>query len=385
VISPLLANIYLGELDKYVEDTLMPTYTQGGKRSPNPAYEKVRRQRKRARASGDLDEVERLTKELRKLTSYDPRQPDYRRLRYVRYADDFLLGFIGPKEEAEAIRDRLGQFLSTRLKLTLSAEKTLITHAHDGKAKFLGYEITVSKVGDLIAGDGRRATNGKIALLMPRKVVDKYIDRFSKKGRATHEPELRSETDFTVISRYQAVLRGVYNYYCMAVNVSRRMDRVRWALERSLTKTLANKLKVSVPKVYRTYETKIDGHAALQVVVPRPGKESLVATFGGFPFRRIVEGMGATDFVFRTAWFKPGGERSEIVQRLLADRCELCKAEGVPVEVHHIRKLADIDRPGRQPRELWERIMAARKRKTLVVCRDCHQAITYGRYDGPSL
>ena len=111
-----------------------------------------------------------------------------------RYADDFLLGFVGPKDEAEEIRERLGEFLEQQLKLTLSVEKTLITHAADDKAKFLGYEITVTREGNLISEDGRRATNGRIALLMPRKVVHKYRDRYSKKGKIIHRTELITET-----------------------------------------------------------------------------------------------------------------------------------------------------------------------------------------------
>src|SRR4051812_1462794 len=122
----------------------------------------------------------------------------------------------------------------------------------------------------------------------------------------------------------------------------------------------------------------------LRVVIERPGKAPLVAVFGGFPLERKPDGLGTTDFQFEPAWFAPGDKRSEVVQRLMAGKCELCEREG-PMQVHHIRKLADIDRPGRRPKTVWERIMSARKRKTLVVCKDCHDAIHAGRYDGPSL
>jgi len=384
IISPLLANIYLNELDRYVEDTLISAYTCGARRKEGGVYRILGRQIKAARDRRDFQEVKRLVLERRKLPSYEPCEPGFRRLRYIRYADDFLLGFIGPKKEAEAIRDQIGEFLATNLKLTLSPEKTLITHAHDGKAKFLGHEITVTKVGDLIASEGRRATNGKIALLMPRKVVDKYNERYCRAGKAVHNAELSDETDYTIISRYQAVLMGIYNYYCMANNVSRRTDRIKWTLERSLTKTLAHKLKRTVTQVYKMYETEIQGYKALQVVIERPDKKPLIATFGGFPLKKKPGGMGVVDFTFRAAWFSFSSERSEVVQRLLAGRCELCQVEDVPLQVHHIRKLADIDKPGRRPKEPWERIMAARKRKTLVVCEPCHKAITYGRHDGLS-
>ena len=95
--------------------------------------------------------------------------------------------------------------------------------------------------------------------------------------------------------------------------------------------------------------------------------------------------MGAVDFRFESAWHKPANQRSEVVQRLLVGKCELCGLEDGPVQVHHIRKLADIDRPGRRPQARWEKIMSAPKRKTLVVCEDCHRLIHAGRYDGPAL
>jgi len=388
IISPLLFNIYLTELDRWVEDTLIPAYTRGDKRQANPTYTNATIRITAARKRKNFDEVNRLVQERRKLMSVAPVDQDYRRLRYVRYADDFLLGFVGPANEAREIRDRLAEFLKTNLKLTLSMEKTFVTHASDDKAKFLGYELTVTRKGSLISDNEKRATNGAIALLMPQKVVRQYRDRYSKKGKIVHRSELEADTDYTIIQRYQAVLKGIYNYWCMAVNVSRRIADIKWILETSLTKTLASKFKCSVAEIYRRYQVILpdlgDGSIkVLRVIIQRPDKEPLVAIFGG-SFKRIPEGMGPVDFDLDTAWFAPGDKRSEVVQRMLAGKCELCEADDVPVEVHHIRRLADIDRPGRRPKTTWEKIMAARKRKTLVVCRKCHDDITYGRYDGPS-
>ncbi len=384
IISPLLANVYLTELDRFVEDTLKPAYWRGKGRKANPEYTRNRNLIDRAEERGDVDEVLRLKRERRQIMRGAPCDPDYRRLRYVRYADDFLLGFVGPRSEAEEVRQRLGDYLGQRLKLTLSPEKTLITHATDGMAKFLGYEITVTRCGDLLSGDGRRRNNGKITLRMPRTVVQKYLDRHGRNGKIIHRVELLPESDYTIIQRYQSVLRGIYNYYCMAINVGtrKRMSYIRWVLETSLTKTLACKHRCRVSSIYRTYGVEILGLKALQVTIQRPDKDPLIATFGGFSFKRIPEGMGVVDIPTRAIWFR---SRSEVVQRLVAGRCELCEAKGVPLEVHHIRKLADIDRPGRRPKARWEITMSARKRKTLVVCENCHDAIHAGRYDGPAL
>jgi hypothetical protein len=222
---------------------------------------------------------------------------------------------------------------------------------------------------------------------MPRKVVAKYRDRCSRKGKIAHRAELTPETDYTIIQRYQGVLEGLYNYYCMATNVGnkKRMTYLKWVLEASLTKTLACKFKCKVSDICRRYAVTVLGRKMLQVVIERPDKEPLVATFGGISFERIPDGMGVVDFHIEVAWHQQANTRSAVVQRLLVGRCELCGIEGEPAQVHHIRKPADIDRPGRRPKADWERTMSARRRQTLVVCEDCHKIIHAGRHDGPKL
>jgi group II intron reverse transcriptase/maturase len=299
IISPLLSNIYLNELDSFVEGTLIPMYTTGTERKVNPEYSHYDRliSTLRKQENFDREALRKLKQERRKVTSSLPVDPNYRRLRYVRYADDFLLGFVGPKEEAEEIRRRLGEFLQQELKLTLSPEKTLITHATDDKAKFLGYELKVRKQEDLIASDGRRATNGRITLLMPWKVFLKYRQRYSKGKKVTHRKDLVNDSAYTIIQRYQGVLRGLYNYYCMAANVSRRMGSIKWVLETSLSKTLASKFKRRVRAIYKKYGIQTPGGKVLQVTIRRSDKEPLVATFGGHPscgFQKVWEWLTST-------------------------------------------------------------------------------------------
>jgi AI2M/AI1M-like, HNH endonuclease/Type II intron maturase len=331
--------------------------------------------------------ITHLQRERRKLQSQDPFDPDYRRLRFVRSADDFLLGFAGPKNEAEAIRDHIAEFLDRKLKLTLSNEKTLITHAGSDKAKFLGHELMVSQNDQVISANGTRSTNRVIVLLMPRTVRQKILERFSSNGKVIHRAELARDDDYTIVMRYQSVLREIYNYYCMTTNVSGRMARIRHDLETSLTKTLAHRHQISVNQVYRKYQ-QLDpetGLKVLRVTRQRGDKEPLIATFGGIPFVRDTKRIWGNnyDFQFKIAWFTPGYARSETVERMLASRCELCGADGVPLQMHHIRKLADLKRLGRE-KPLWARIMIARRRKSLAVCKPCHQDIHAGRYDGPS-
>jgi group II intron reverse transcriptase/maturase len=141
VLSPCLSNVYLDRLDQFVETILMPEYNRGVVRKHNPEYRRVQMAAARARHRGDDAAERELRKRQRSLPSVDLRDPGYRRLRYVRYADDILLGFTGPKAEAEEIKRRLGQFLRDDLKLELSETKTLITHARTEAARFLGYEL----------------------------------------------------------------------------------------------------------------------------------------------------------------------------------------------------------------------------------------------------
>jgi retron-type reverse transcriptase len=141
VASPILSSIYLNRLDTFVETVLVPTYTRGQKRVSNPDYLEVLKLRGKARRRGDRVEARRLSQQMRAMPSRAPTDPGYRRLKYVRYADDELLGFAGPKAEAEEIKERLTQFLREDLKLELSQDKTLITHARTRAARFLGYDI----------------------------------------------------------------------------------------------------------------------------------------------------------------------------------------------------------------------------------------------------
>jgi group II intron reverse transcriptase/maturase len=374
VLSPCLSNIYLDRLDKFVETALMPGYTRGVRRS-NPAYNKVQYRLARARKCGDHAAVRVLRKQLRSLPVQDPNDPGYRRLRYVRYADDILLGFTGPKSEAEEIKRRVGQFLHEDLKLELSETKTLITHARTDAARFLGYEITTQHANHVITG-GRRAANGATGLRVPRDVIKTKCSRYARRGKPERRPGLMNDEDHAIISRYGAEYRGIVQYYLLAGDVW-RMSRLHWVMLTSLLKTLAGKYDSSVSKMARKYaatiETPHGPRKCMQVTVDRgEGKKPLVATFGGIPLRRQKNAI-LTD----RQPDRPTPHRRELVRRLLAGRCEIC-GHADEVQVHQIRKLADLARPGQPDQPEWMRLMARRRRKTLVVCAPCHATIHQG-------
>ena len=377
VVSPILSNIYLDKLDTFVEQTLLPKYNRGETRRINPQYRLIYKRLYRRRKAGKLKEAKALAKQLRTLPQGDSTDPNYRRLRYMRYADDTLFGFAGPKAEAEEIKQQLKEFLQDTLKLEFSEEKTLITHAKTEAARFLGYEIVAQQGNDQLDQHGKRCINGVIGLRVPIDVINARCRLYMKRNKPIHRPALLFESDYAIIDRYQAEYRGVVQYYLLAYNVC-RLSKLHFTMERSLTRTLANKHKSTAKQMrnkYRsTIETPYGPMKCLKVTVEREnGKKPLVAYFGGIPLRRQKEVMlhDQTPRMF-------DGTRSELVKRLLADTCEMCGSKE-DVEVHHIHKLADLNTEGRAEKPAWVKRMAARRRKTLVVCQDCHDAIHAGR------
>jgi hypothetical protein len=372
VVSPLLANIYLDKLDRYIEHELIPEYTKGKGRGKNREYANLIQQ---AYRSKDQEEAKRKRQEAQKLPSLDPNDPDFRRLKYVRYADDFLLGFIGPKSEAEEIKHKLEGFLREQLKLELSQAKTLITHARTGKARFLGYEIRVLH-NDRKHTKGRRSVNAQIGFQVPQDVIDQKRQDYMEEGKPIHRSELLKDTVFTIISTYQAEFRGLVEYYRLAYDLNHKLYQLKWIMERSLIKTLANKLRITSKQVYRRYQATlmVEGrpYQGLRVTIERDGKKPLVAEWGGIP---LTWNMGATlNDQPERIW----STRSELEERLLADTCEYCGTTR-RCQVHHVRALKDLQVKGRRPKPRWTVLMAARQRKTMVVCKTCHEDITYGR------
>jgi group II intron reverse transcriptase/maturase len=370
VVSPILSNIYLSKLDTFIETVLQPEYTRGMLRASNPEYLRTRTAIARARGHGDRAAARELQKQLRSMPSKDPQDPNYRRLRYTRYADDVLLGLAGTKAEAQEIRQRLAQFLHDDLKLDLSSTKTLITHGRTGAARFLGYEITVQHNDSKIT-KGRRAANSMIGLRVPLDVIKTKCAPYLKRGKPAHRSPLMNHHDHTIVSTYGAEYRGIVGYYLLAGDVW-RLQRLRWVMETSMLKTLAGKHDSSVSKVARKYKatvaTPYGPRICFQATVDRGGgRKPLVAQFGGIP---LIRQKGA---VLPDRDPIPDTRRKELITRLLNGRCEMC-GHTDDIQVHQVRKLADLDQPG-QPQPPWAQRMAKRRRKTLVVCGTCHATI----------
>jgi group II intron reverse transcriptase/maturase len=370
VASPVLSNVYLDKLDKFVEQELIPQYTRGETRSPNPAYTRVKDRLRGARRSGDRAGARELTRQMRSLPSKDPMDPGFRRLKYTRYADDHLLGFTGPKAEAEEIKARLAKFLRETLRLELNQDKTMITRARDGAARFLGYDITVQHCNTKITG-GQRSANGKIALRVPAEVVKAQCARYRHRGKPWHRSQLQNLPDYDIVQIYGAEYRGVVNYYLLAQNVW-WLHTLRWHAETSMLKTLAAKHHSTVTGMATRYKAKVitgnGPRTCFEARLKRNGKEDLVARFGGIILRQDRRAV-ITDSAPVTAHYP----RKELVHRLRKRWCELCE-QGTTVAAHQVASLSRLGKPGTgQP--AWAALMAKKRRKTLIVCAPCHEHI----------
>jgi hypothetical protein len=293
--------------------------------------------------------------------------PGYRRLFYIRYADDHLLGFAGPKAEAEQIKAKLAAFLRETLALELNTSKTLITHARTRAARFLGYEITVQHSATKLTS-GQRSANGRIALRVPPDVIAAQCARYRCRGKPWHRGDLQNLPDYDIVRIYGAEYRGVVNYYRLAQNVS-HLAKLRWNAETSMLKTLAAKHKSTVAKTAARYMAKVttaDGpRTCFEARARREGKPDLVARFGGIPLKHDRRAV-----IHDPAPVPATTPHKELIYRLRRRWCELC-GHGTTVAVHHVAKLAQLGKPGPgQP--AWAALMAKMRRKTLIVCAACH-------------
>jgi group II intron reverse transcriptase/maturase len=389
VLSPLLSNIYLHELDVFIEDVLIPQYTRGKLRARNPEYRRLKDRMEYARKTGDDQKAQQLEQQLHQLPSQDTYDPNYRRLKYCRYADDFILSFVGPKSEAEAVKATIGTFLKEKLHLEMSTPKTLITHARTEHAKFLGYAISIYQADTMLTPAlcggklvKRRNINGRVRLGIPYGVVDKWAKRYQRNGKPIQEVAIQYYSDAQIIELYQQRFRGLAEYYKYAADRD-QLGKLKYVMEVALTKTLANKFKVSVPHIYRRYRgtRTVGGYTYKTLQVEVPTKDSITTIYwGGISLKVIKPGTEPIDDTIRQRDWVIANRRSDLIQRLQASECELCGSQE-DCEVHHIHKLSDLKRrwQGRKEKPAWVKSMIAMRRKTLIVCAKCHADIHAGR------
>ena len=370
VVSPILSNIYLHKLDEFIEQELIPQYTRGARRKSNPEYSRVKSRRSRAQKHGDRAAARDLEKQMRTLPSTDPMDPGYRRLRYLRYADDHILGLTGPKAEAEQVKAKIATFLRETLGLELNTAKTLITRARSQPARFLGYHITVQHCDTQRTG-GRRTANGNIALRVPPDVTKAQCAPYRQHGKPWHRSRLQNLDDYNIVRIYGAEYRGVVSYYLLAHDVW-RLHTLHWHAQTSMLKTLAAKHHGTVTQMAARHRAKIetsDGpRTCYEARKHRTGKKDLVARFGGISLRQDRRAV-----IHDPAPGPAPYPRKELISRLRKRECELCET-GTTVTVHQVTGLKALGEP-RPGQPAWAALMAKIRRKTLIVCTTCHDRI----------
>ena len=389
IISPMLANIYLDKFDKYIKE-YAAKFRKGDRRSINPEYWRLNNKKnwlkKKLQKTSDeqirksyLYEIAQLSKQMLSTPHKDAMDADFRRMQYVRYADDFLISVIGSKSECETIKADITQFMREQLKLELSDEKTLITHAQD-KAKFLGYETFIRKSDAVKRNkDGvlKRDFNGAVVLTLNSAVIQKKLTEYNalevrnidgkdiwwSKPRRYMTP-MKPED---ILAQYNAETRGLYNYYSLAANVSKECASFAFIMKMSMFKTLGWKLNTSARKVRQKYQKDKD------FVIPyndAKGKQKYRVFYNEGFKKRNAQFDVDYDKLPQTMYVP----YPSLVERLKDGRCELCGKEG-KVVMHHVRTLTKL-----KGNNEWEKLMLKRHRKTLVVCEDCNSMIqNYGK------
>lgn len=391
IISPILANIYLNKLDKYMQEYILK-FNKGKNRKRNPKYRKLEVKRKnlvdklkKADTNVDKDsilkEIRQVEMERRDVPYSLPMDDSYKRMQYVRYADDFLIGVIGSKKDCEIVKKDIAEFLSQKLGLELSQEKTLITHGQK-KARFLGYSIYVRK-SNLPKKDklGRKVRNygGRIVLEIESSTIrDKLLSLKAMKITYVDGKEIwkfkarysmKDNDDLEILRTYNSEIRGFYNYYSIANNSS-IINSFKYIMEYSMYKTYATKYRTTKHNMIEKYRINKDFGVKYKT---KDGKEKVCLFYNEGFKRKDINRNADVDNVTDKRFYLG---RTSLIQRLEAGRCELCGAENVPIEIHHVRKLKDLN-----GKKFWEKFMIARRRKTLALCHNCHVDLHNGRLD----
>ena len=387
IVSPILANIYLDKLDKYVKEYIrhfdMGTKRRPGKESNDLANERKRTVRKLKKVKDGTEKAalvarpKAIEQERAAFPSGDEMDGSYRRLKYIRYADDFILGVIGSKEDALRIKEDIKSFLSESLALELSEEKTLITHTAKS-AKFLGYEITVTRNNHQrrdVQGRLRRTYGKRVRLNVSMATLrDKLLEYGAmeiklRNGKEIWKPKCRSglifNDDLEILDRYNRETVGFCNYYLIANNCV-VLHNFRYIMEYSMYKTFAGKYRSTVRKINKKYRL----NKLFTVKYEQKGVIKSRTFYKTSFKRRTTAFNGSCDI---EPYSIADVSRTNLTDRLKAEKCELCGATGKLI-MHHVRNLKDL-----KGKESWKRLMSARKRKTIALCPSCHRLRHLGK------
>lgn len=390
IISPILANIYLDKLDRYME-RLKQRFDTGVERAIYPPAYELEKKRgvlaKKLRRADTQEEQCSLSAQIREIDRQrlaipysDPFDTGYKRLQYIRYADDFLIGVIGSKEDAQAIKAQVSAFAASSLKLELSDEKTLVTHSAK-RARFLGYDIYIRRSNAAKRDKNGRLTrslNGSVCLELPSDIMRKKLLEYGamtieltaygkENWKAKARYYLVNNDDLEILDQYNSEIRGFRNYYRIANNSS-HAGAFGYIMQYSMFKTYAAKYRTSMRKMIR--RLRIGKQFGIHFT-DKKGKEKTRLLYKDGFARKPAQKSAGIDNIPNTVMYS---SKTSLMDRLSARQCELCGKMDVELEMHHVKKLKDL-----KGKCYWERFMIARNRKTLALCTDCHNKLHSGK------
>ena len=357
IISPILANIYLDKLDKFMEEYIHK-FDKGEKRERQTSWEKLPWKKKclikKLHAEEDKTNRKDLIKMIKALEKVQFSTPidnemdgNYKRLKYVRYADDFLIGVIGSKEEGKKIKEDIKMFLCEKLCLELSEDKTLITHGN-AAAKFLGYNVYVrrsyqakrNKLGRLT-----RRYNKKIVLELAMSTIKEKLLQYNvlklkhHNGKEVWRPQaramLRNNDDLEILQRFNSEIRGFYNYYSIANNCG-LLNSFYYIMRFGMYKTFAFKYQITVRQILLKYNR----NNVFTVEYMNKKGEQKSATLFNEGFKRKMLPTKYNPDILPNAYYT--NATTSLIDRLQARCCEVC-GETDDLEMHHVRKLKDLN------------------------------------------
>lgn len=383
IISPILANIYLNELDRFVEKLKAEFDKPQPRNTCAPEYKKISDKRKRlgkkikmlegAEREVVIQEHQALGQRMFKLPA---KLCEDKVIKYVRYADDFLIGVNGDRQDCERIKAQLAKFIGTELKMELSEEKTLITHSNT-PARFLGYDIRVRRDQQLKKngrGGKQRTMNGKVELNIPlsdkiekflfsRGIVEQRED--NGKLEPCRRTQLLSQTDLEIVSIYNSELRGICNYYNLASNFN-MLNYFGYLMEYSCLKTLANKHRSKISKIRKMFKDN-QGGWGIPYTTRKGQKRMYIVKYSECTSKDCVD-------TIKNAARNHARSTTSFESRLKAKVCEVCGCtDAEKYVIHHVNKVKNL-----KGKKRWEQIMIAKRRKTMVVCHPCHMVIHHG-------
>lgn len=383
--SPILANVYLHALDEKVEE-IRTRLERGKRKHANRLYHNLGERKRRLQKKGATQTkvYHELVKQMRSLPAVEVNDPNFIRIKYLRYADDWLVGICGPRALAEQVKGELKNFLSDHLKLTLSEEKTRITHAREEQAQFLGTQVFIGRGGvqrivTISTGSGkpfkRRSTGSETVMEAP---IHKLIKKLQSKGFCTAQGKPTTKTAWIyldadqIVMLYNGIIRGIQNYYRFTDNF-KQLSRIQYILQFSLVKTLAAKYRCSVGHIFKKFGKEV----TIPIKVKEGKKDRHVSLYLNHDWTKQRNG------------FQIGNRKIDLLQWSLRMRtrsklgksCCVCN-DPLHIEMHHVRH---IRKTGKRKPTGFNVILQALNRKQLPVCTSCHKKIHRGEYDGLGL